>query len=114
MKAPEKGRRFRALLNERLGAHPNVGDVRGRGLFLGIELVSDRETKAGFMDASPNSEGLRQMAMDEGLICYPGGIRTTSGFVPHILLAPPLILEDRHMEECADKLERVLDRALPT
>jgi adenosylmethionine-8-amino-7-oxononanoate aminotransferase len=109
---PEKGRRFESLLKEILGQHPNVGDIRGRGLFLGIELVSDRETRAGFEPGRVGAEGLRQMAMDEGLICYPGGIQDASGYVPHILLAPPFILEDRHMEECVEKLGRVFKRSL--
>jgi len=111
--APAKGRRFRALLEEHLSPHPYVGDIRGRGLFFGIELVSDRDSKAGFPAADVSGERLRRLAMDEGLVCYPGGIQCATGFVPHVLLAPPLILEDRHMEECADKLVRVLKRAFP-
>lgn len=111
--APAKGLRLKALLEDRFGPHPHVGDIRGRGLFLGIELVSDRASRAGFPAGDINGEAIRRKAMEEGLVCYPGGIQDDSRFVPHILLAPPLILEERHMEECADKLERVLARALP-
>lgn len=109
--AMDKGHSLAALLKARFGDQSMVGDIRGRGLFLGMELVSDRASKAGFAPGTCEAETLRRLFMQEGMVCYPGGIQTESGYVPHILLAPPLILEERHMEECADKLHRVLERA---
>jgi adenosylmethionine-8-amino-7-oxononanoate aminotransferase len=53
-----------------------------------------------------------RVAMDAGLICYPGGIEVDGAFVPHIMLAPPMILEEAHMQECADKLAVVLNQAI--
>lgn len=103
---------FRALLEERLGEHPCVGEIRGRGLLIGIELVRDRQQKAPFTAGTISVDRLRRQALDEGLICYPGGLNVPGGFAPHILLAPPLIANEQHLEECTDKLERTLDRAL--
>jgi adenosylmethionine-8-amino-7-oxononanoate aminotransferase len=102
------GERFLALLQSQFSDHPNVGDIRGRGLFIGIELVSDPETKAGFRDRPGLPEGLRVTAMRHGLIVYPGGIIVDGCTVPHIMIAPPMIVEDRHLIECVDKLSAVI------
>lgn len=102
------GDRFLALLEEQFADHPNIGEIRGRGLFIGIELVSDIESKAGFVDRPSLPEELRSAAMNHGLIVYPGGIIVSGRMVPHILIAPPMIVEDRHLVECVDKLRDVL------
>lgn len=88
------------------GDHPNVGNIRGRGLFIGIELVEDRDSK------KPVDRGyggmIKKAAMNEGLIIYPGG-RTADGEQgAHILLAPPFIYEPKHVEELVAKLQTVL------
>lgn len=88
------------------GDHPNVGNIRGRGLFLGIELVEDRETKKP-ADRSYGGR-IKRAAMDNGLIIYPGG-RTADGETgAHILLAPPFIYDSNHVEELVSKLQVVL------
>lgn len=102
-----KGRRFLEMLVYRLGDHPRVGQIRGRGLFIGIELVTDRATRAGF--AEPRSSFLRAAAMEQGLICYPGEFRIEAGYVPHILLAPPVLVEEEHMNACIEILARLFD-----
>lgn len=103
-----QGRHFEAMLRDRFAGHPKVGDIRGRGLFWALELVSDRDRRSGFR-GNPGLPGkLMRQALDAGLICYPGGIEIDGACVPHIMLAPPMILEESHIEECADKLEAVL------
>ncbi len=102
------GARLLALLREHFAGHPNVGDIRGRGLFAGIELVTDVGTKAGFRDRPGLAEELRASAMEHGLIIYPGSVSLDGLTVPHIMLAPPMIIEDRHLSECIDKLSAVL------
>jgi len=88
------------------GDHPNVGDIRGRGLFIGIELVEDRDSKKP-ADRSYSGR-LKQAAMDNGLIIYPGG-RTADGEQgAHILLAPPFIYDASHVDELVTKLRTVL------
>ncbi|MGH8222675.1 MAG: aspartate aminotransferase family protein [Woeseiaceae bacterium] len=107
------GAAFLAMLGEAFAEHRRVGEVRGRGLFCGIELVKDRANKEGFANGSGLPDALRLAAMDEGLICYPGGIQVDGHTVPHIMLAPPMLVEERHMAECIDKLRKVLQRTLP-
>jgi adenosylmethionine-8-amino-7-oxononanoate aminotransferase len=105
------GQRFGQLLADRFGDHPNVGDVRGRGLFWALELVADRASGRGFAGDSRAATRLMRLALDEGLICYPGSIVVDGACVPHIMLAPPMIVDEDHMLECTDKLSAVLAKA---
>ena len=106
------GDRLLALLQDRFSDHRNVGDIRGRGLFMGIELVSDPETRAGFPERKGMAEELRLAAMEHGLIVYPGSVTFDGLTVPHIMIAPPMIVEDRQLTECADKLAAVFNQVL--
>src|SRR5262245_31100104 len=65
-----KGDRLRALLDERLAGHPNVGEIRGRGLLVGLELVADRETRAPFPRAERVTERVVRAARDAGVLLY--------------------------------------------
>jgi adenosylmethionine-8-amino-7-oxononanoate aminotransferase len=103
-----KGERLMALLGERFGEHPHVGDIRGRGLFVGLEFVVDRKTKAAFPVEDKIPGKLKVAAMEHGLICYPGGGTVDGRMGAHMLLAPPFIAEDQHFEELADRLEKIL------
>ena len=67
------GARLEDALTERLGRHPHVGDIRGRGLFIGVELVADRETKTPFDPARRIHWGVEHFAFENGLVCYPMG-----------------------------------------
>jgi hypothetical protein len=100
----EQGAKLATALNDRLGQHPHVGDLRGRGLFRGIELVADRETKAPFDPARGIAAKIKKAAFEAGLICYPmsGTIDGRNG--DHILLAPPFIISDDQIGELTDKL----------
>ena len=102
------GERLLARLREGFGAHPYVGDIRGRGLFAGIEFVRDRDTREGFPHGRRLADRLRAVAMDHGLICYPNAIHVDGTTVPHVMLAPPMIVEDRHIDECIDKLSATI------
>ena len=103
---------LRARLQGSLGDHPHVGDIRGRGLFQGIELVADRESKAAFDPALKLHAKLKQAAMAEGLMCYPMGGTLDGQRGDHILLAPPFILEDHHLDEIAGKLLTAINTTL--
>ncbi len=107
-----KGAALRAALTDRFGGQRHVGDIRGRGLFLGIELVQDRETKTCFDPALKLNARIKRAAMAGGLICYPGGGTADGSKGDHILLAPPFILEEAHLAELVDKLEAALAAAL--
>jgi len=108
----DQGTRFIGMLEQAFADHPHVGEIRGRGLFAGIELVSDRTTRAGFKNSTGLAEQLRQAAMHQGLICYPGSIQVDGATVPHIMLAPPMIVQDEHMTECIAKLGAVFEAVL--
>jgi adenosylmethionine-8-amino-7-oxononanoate aminotransferase len=107
-----QGEKLDARLRARLGQHAHVGDIRGRGLFRGIELVADRETKAPFDPARKLHARIKAEAMAQGLMCYPMGGTIDGQRGDHILLAPPFIIEDAQLDELTDKLGTALDRAL--
>ena len=104
----DKGQRLTGCLRERFGAHPHVGDIRGRGLFIGIEFVADTKSKTAFPTGDGIPGKLKKAAMQHCLICYPGGGSVDGRQGAHVLLAPPCIAEDRHFAELADKLDAVL------
>ena len=98
------------LLQNTLGRHENVGDIRGRGLFAAIELVADRDSREGFTDRRSLPDELREAALAEGLICYPAGIQVDGRTVPHVMMAPPMVSEHSHLELGVAKLKAALDR----
>lgn len=107
-----QGDALRAQLVERFSNHPNIGDVRGRGLFLGVELVSDRATKSVFDPALKLNQRIKREAFERGLICYPMGGTVDGVYGDHVLLAPPYIIDSRHCSEITDKLARAIEAAL--
>ena len=107
-----QGAALRDALAERFGNHHHVGDIRGRGLFIGLELVADRASKAPFDPALRINAKIKTRAMAEGLVCYPGGGTADGQRGDHVLLAPPFILEDAQVTELVDKLGRSVDGVL--
>jgi adenosylmethionine-8-amino-7-oxononanoate aminotransferase len=106
-----QGDRLAALLQSRLGDHPFVGDIRGRGLFWGIELVADRRTKEPFDPGLKLHARVKAAAFERGLICYPGPGAADGIRGDHILLAPPFIIEETELTELVDKLSDALKAA---
>ena len=98
------GDKLNLALKQELGQHPNVGDIRGRGLFQGIELVEDRETKKPFASSMAMSKKIKDLAFNVGLICYPMSGTRDGINGDHILLAPPYIINDSQIEEVVGKL----------
>ncbi|GAB4539647.1 MAG: aspartate aminotransferase family protein [Ruegeria sp.] len=113
---PERARAMGDVLHERLqaafGQHPNVGDLRGRGLFRGIELVADRDTRAPFEPGLGVAAQIKKAAFDEGLICYPMSGTRDGRNGDHILLAPPFIIEHAQLDELVEKLGRAMARVI--
>ncbi|MEH6583159.1 MAG: aspartate aminotransferase family protein [Halioglobus sp.] len=99
-------------LRDRLGAHPNVGDIRGRGLFLGIELVADRASREPLDPAYAIHSVVKRQAMSRGLMCYPAGGTIDGQRGNHILLAPPFIIDQGHVAEIVERLGSSLEAAL--
>lgn len=107
-----QGVKLDAALRAELGQHAHVGDIRGRGLFRGIELVADRETKAPFDPARKLHAEVKKRAFEAGLICYPMGGTIDGQRGDHILLAPPFIIEDAQIDELVGKLATAIRGAL--
>jgi adenosylmethionine-8-amino-7-oxononanoate aminotransferase len=106
------GKLFETKLHETFDMHPHVGDIRGRGLFWGVELVSDKIGKQPFAADFRLHSRIKQCAMDAGLICYPGGGTIDGVSGDHIMLAPPFIINSDHALEIINKLHTAIDRAL--
>ncbi|PHS24899.1 MAG: aspartate aminotransferase family protein [Robiginitomaculum sp.] len=88
---------------------PYVGDIRGRGLFRGLEFVADKQSKTPFPDAMKITGQLKQVSMEHSLICYPGGGSERDNLGSHILLAPPFIAQKEHIDELIEKLSAIFD-----
>lgn len=106
-----KGTRLRTALEHQFGEHPHVGDIRGRGLFLALELVEARGDKRPFPRARRLAETIRHAAMRRGLVCYPSSGTADGEHGDHVLLAPPYILTDDEVDEIVDKLDAALTSA---
>jgi adenosylmethionine-8-amino-7-oxononanoate aminotransferase len=112
----ERVRRQGAGLRERLtatfGNHPQVGDIRGRGLLQTIELVADRGTQQPFDPALKLHARIKALAMAEGLMVYPMGGTIDGRHGDHVLLAPPFIVDDAQLDAIVQRLARAVDAAL--
>lgn len=95
----EHGRTLRENLTKSLADHPHVGDVRGRGLLVGIELVADRATCRPFPRSAKLTERVVGTARDNGLLLYSstGAADGRDGDV--LLLAPPLVATPADLDE---------------
>lgn len=109
---PAKGRALRTMLAQALGDHPNVGDIRGRGLFIGMEFVANRETKEPLDPALQFHAQLKKNAFEHGLICYPMGGTADGARGDHVLLAPPFICTPAHFEELTEKLRAAVETTI--
>ncbi|WP_175811497.1 aspartate aminotransferase family protein [Burkholderia contaminans] len=107
-----RGEQLRASLREHYGAHPHVGDVRGRGLFVGVELVRDRDSKATFDPALKLHAAVKREAMQRGLMVYPMGGTIDGVHGDHILVAPPFICTAQQIDSIVERLSGAIGAAL--
>ncbi|HIE4196239.1 MULTISPECIES: aspartate aminotransferase family protein [Burkholderia] len=107
-----RGEQLRASLREHYGAHPHVGDVRGRGLFVGVELVRDRDTKATFAPALKLHAAVKREAMQRGLMVYPMGGTIDGVHGDHILIAPPFVCTAQQIDTLVERLSGAIGAAL--
>ncbi|MFT5139219.1 MAG: adenosylmethionine-8-amino-7-oxononanoate aminotransferase [Lysobacterales bacterium] len=108
----EMGKTLKNALESEFKNHPNVGDIRGRGMFLGVELVSDRMSKSAIGSIPQLPLKIRNTAMRNGLICYPGGGTVNGVDGAHVLLAPPFIYNNDHVSELVGKLSATFKEVL--
>ncbi len=95
--------RLKGWLADALGDVSAIGDIRGRGHFIALELVADRETKAPFDPSLRLFMKIRAAGMENGLICYPvgGNVDGVSGDI--VILAPPYTASDAELQEIVEK-----------
>ncbi len=107
-----RGEALNRELRTNLGQNPHVGEIRGRGLLRGIELVADRETKEPFDPALKLHARVKAEAMARGLICYPAGGTADGVRGDHVLLAPPFIVSENQIGEIVGRVGEAIDAAL--
>jgi len=107
------GEHFDKALKDQFSEHAYVGDIRGRGLFRGIELVADKAAKSPFAPEKRLAANIKKAAFDQGLICYPMSGTRDGVNGDHILLAPPFIIEDDQIDEVVTKLDASISSCLP-
>jgi adenosylmethionine-8-amino-7-oxononanoate aminotransferase len=106
------GLRLRERLQVQFDEHPNVGDIRGRGLFVAVELVEDRASKKPFDPALRLHAKIKAQAMAHGLLVYPMGGTVDGRAGDHVLLAPPFICSPAQIDEIVHRLGAAVDAAL--
>ena len=104
-----KGDRLRAMLGERLGEHPNVGEIRGRGLMVGLELVAERETHETFPRAAKVTEAVVRAAKSNGVLVYSGTGLADGTDGDSILLGPPFVVTDPELDRIVEVLGDAID-----
>ena len=106
------GRYLDRALRVHFGDHPNVGDIRGRGLFMALELVADRDTKRPFDPALKLHARIKAEAMHLGLMVYPGGGTIDGERGDHVLLAPPYIIDEAGIDAIVGRLVQAIDTSV--
>ena len=99
-------------MQQAFGDHPHVGDIRGRGLFWGVELVDERASKQWFDPARKLHAHIKRDAMAEGLMVYPMGGTVDGRCGDHVLLAPPFIASESELAQIVDRLRRSIDTVI--
>ena len=107
-----RGEQLQNLLTETFKNHPHIGDIRGRGLFRGIELVHDRTNKTPFSSELKLHARIKKNAMAEGLLCYPMGGTVDGKEGDHILLAPPFISSEDEIAMIVERLHRAINTSI--
>jgi len=99
-------------LRARFAQNPHVGDIRGRGLFQGIEFVADRDSKTPFDPKLGVAGKLKKAAFANGLICYPMPGTRDGRHGDHVLLAPPFIASEAELDGALDALQAAVEQVL--
>ena len=107
-----KGERLKSRLIAALGDHPAVGEIRGRGLLVGLELVADRETRAPYPRATRLTEAVVRGARDRGVLVYSGTGNADGTNGDTILLGPPFVITDGELEQIVEVLTEVIPSSI--
>lgn len=110
----QRGQQLIEILRDALGNLPQVGDIRGRGLFIGVEFVVDSGSKSPFAAELRLHKKIQAAAMARQLLCYGMGGTIDGEHGDHVLLAPPYICEQEHLTELVDKFSAAVKETLAT
>ena len=108
----QRGPTFKSALQDRLSRFDEVGDVRGRGYFIGVELVRDRASRAPFPRDRAVSHEIAGRAFENGLICYPCTGNVGDGLGDTIIVAPPFNASETELAQIVDKLALAVEQTL--
>ncbi len=111
-RAATMGHVLETRLRQQFGDHRNVGDIRGRGMFWGLEFVADRETREPFDPEAQVAARLKDVAQANGLLCYPTSGTADGVRGDHVIVAPPYIITESEIDLAVDLLARSLDQTL--
>lgn len=108
----DRGAYLTQALQQAFADHPHVGDIRGRGLFMAVELVQDRACRTPFDHSKKLHAVIKQQAIENGLLVYPMGGTIDGKSGDHVLVAPPFIVREAELDQIVDLLKRSIDQAL--
>jgi adenosylmethionine-8-amino-7-oxononanoate aminotransferase len=108
----ENGLLLKRMLSDALGDRPYVGDIRGRGYFLCVELVQDRATKEPYPRDRMLYQKVTRQTFENGLICYPVGGNADGKRGDIVILSPPYITTQEELVEIVEKLARSLGQVM--
>jgi hypothetical protein len=107
-----RGTQLRSELAEALRGIESVGDIRGRGYFIGIELVQVRASKTPFPEQRGLSQQIAARAFADGLICFPCAGNAGGGLGDALIIAPPYNASDAELAELIEKLTRAIKHTM--
>ncbi len=99
------------LLKGALEEHPAVGEIRGRGLMVGVEFVADRATRRAYPRAARIAEGVLTAARERGVLVYMGTGNADGVDGDTILLGPPFVITDDEIQRVAEVIAEAVDVA---
>jgi adenosylmethionine-8-amino-7-oxononanoate aminotransferase len=108
----DRGEQLRGALAKRFADHPAVGDIRGRGLFVGIEFVDPEDGRSPLHGGGALVGALKRTGLERGLLLYPGSGTVDGTAGNHLLLAPPFVAGEADIEEMVRRLGDVVDACL--
>jgi hypothetical protein len=106
-----------AVLQQQLAAlleHPNVGDVRGRGLLIGVEFVADKSSRKPFDRRLRMVETFTDAAQAAGLAVFPNAGQADGTNGDLVLIGPPFIITEDEISELVRRFRAALDTAITT
>lgn len=108
------GSNLEALLHEKIGPLPFVGDIRGRGLFWAVEFVADKQSKTPFTPEADFSNTIVRNALKNGLNILGNLGHTGRYYIDHVIICPPYIVTESDLEQIVSLLrDAIIETSRP-